>query len=263
MRLLNSRRMDSNRMVGLQDDNLLIYIIAFILAMSGSLYVWLFEESHIAQIIQFGIIIFIGIVTFYEACKGGYIWIKRRAAGIQARLVEEPMVVKSDVKVENWVEKTSLPSTSLELVYFNIRNKSEIRLENCRVWINFPHGFRIIHNLDSELEKRNISDKSKFPLGSLHRTRNPILNKDKIPNYNNMEHNKEFTVRLGCHAFFDPVKYNLTFNVFETDDDSGYFPLWIETPKEEGEYPIQIIVSPENIEKEFRGDLEIIVESAQ
>ncbi|MEE8167346.1 MAG: hypothetical protein V3T58_00550 [Candidatus Hydrothermarchaeales archaeon] len=246
----------------LKDENPLIIVIALILAMCGSLYVYFFEDAIPYQIIEFGVVILIGVITFWGAYKGAFTWIKRRRADIQVWLVEEPMVVESDVKVEAWVEETSLPPNSLELVYFNIRNTSEIRLKNCRIWIKFPPEFHIIHNLDSELEKRNISTKSKFPLGSLHRTRNPILNKDKIPNYNNMEHNKEFAVRLGCHAFFDPMKYKLTFNVFETDDDSGYFPLWIETPRKEGKYSVQIVVSPENIEKEFRVDLQIIVESA-
>lgn len=156
---------------------------------------------------------------------------------------------------ERAIYETDLPSFSRELVYFGAKNRSGIIFKNCRVWVYFPQGFRVIANLTEEIGDQERENPSMISLGRLHSTREIILNPRKPPDYDNIAFGDGKTPILHRRntVYYDAVRHSTTI----LDGDTLVLPIWLETPSKKGNYQVRMAVKPENIGRELEGTLTI------
>lgn len=170
-------------------------------------------------------------------------WLYRKfqedSASIYFHMLKNPTIPKEEEKIVN----ANLKANSLELVYFGIKNKSNVWLENCKIWLKLPKEFTILKSRDliDELENmgmrisryrsetgddyaasvRKIMErttdseklheihniKKDFKLGSLHNSKEVLLFKDKAPTYYNLKYGekKEPILHRHNHAFYTTV----------------------------------------------------------
>jgi hypothetical protein len=84
---------------------------------------------------------------------------------------------------ENHVKSAPLKRNNLELIYFKIRNKSDLNLPDNRIWSEFPRGFTI-------LDEDTVNElPAGTPLGTLQEEVpcKPLLYPDKPPKFKNLQ----------------------------------------------------------------------------
>lgn len=202
---------------------------------------------------SFVIIFFTFLIAITAGVRNLIRSLRIRRMRLDYRILVNPASTK-----DSWRKKSApLPQKSYQLIYFKIWNESKISLLNNTIRIDFIGDFEILEDkkIVNLVRRKIISNKN---LGILHEDDSVLLDKKNFPIYNNLIYGQGKTPNLlkqNC-AIYRSLSGNFTSIPL---NGSVNFPLWVRTPLEKKDYKVQITVIPANIDKEFVGELFLVI----
>jgi hypothetical protein len=163
-------------------------------------------------------------------------------------IAKNPARVNDAIK-EDEVTEASLRPSNLGLIYFKIRNKSDLVLQDNSIWIEFPRGFIVLDEDEVDGLPAGTS------LGTLQKDCIPLLHPEKPPTFKNLiwGKGKQPTLLLPHLAFYDPCYKNQTTILRGSAHSPSdlFIPVWVKTPEKAETYEVKITVKLRDINRDL------------